>query len=509
VVEIIASVKAEGPAEMVRQARLAAMAGATWVELRLDDVPPPGSKGGVDPQAVLAQVQLPVLVTCRTERDGGTFAGGLDERRELLSAWLAAGAQGIDLEDWEQWTPPGACDLQLYLRSHHNRTGVTDNLPAVRDRLLQMGGHVAKIVVTAHDLADAAPVVNLLMTTDPNQQPTVAFAMGPTAWPTRVLACMLGAPLIYGSPAADLEVVPGQPPVAELTGIYDVRRISRTTALYGILGNPVQQSLSPVVHNRAFRLLEHDGIFLPFETSKPAAVIAMLPKSRLRGVSVTAPHKGVVASLCHQFDDDATQAEVVNTLTFQAHGVVMGHNTDVAGVAGALERAGLAPHDHDRDRDRDLAAAVLGGGGAARAAAVALKRLGLNVTLMPRSLDSVREFCKRQGHQLARLDAGVLTELRPHVVVHATPVGTTSTGSTASTEQPERLLSDWQPAAGTYVLDMVYRPRETSLLRDVAAHGAIPVAGLEMFLTQASRQLQLFTGRQVSEEVLGSFVAGT
>ena len=491
-VEILASVKAAGPAEILRQARLAAMAGATWVELRLDDVPPPGEKGGVDPAAVLAQMRLPVLISCRTPRDGGTFEGTLDARRELLSAWLRAGARGLDLEEWEPWTPPEAAELWLYVRSHHNLTGITDNLPGVRDRLLHMGAKVAKIVVTAPDLADAAPVVSLLMTTDPKSQPTVAFALGQSAWPTRGLGCLLGAPLVYGCVAPALAVAPGQPPVEQLAGVYDVRRLTSSTALYGILGNPVRRSLSPQVHNRAFRLLEHDGIFLPFETRKPEALLAMLPKNRLRGLSVTAPHKGVVAPLCHQLDEDAQLSEVVNTITFHAHGVLIGHNTDVAGVAGALSRAGLAANGE--------AAAVLGGGGAARAAAVVLQRLGMNVTLMPRSLDSVREFCKRHGFQLARLDASVLRALGPRVGVHSTPVGGNGEGG--------RLLPEWQPDPGTYVLDMVYRPRLTRLLRDTGDQGAIPVPGIEMFLTQAARQLLLFTGRHLSEEVLRSFVSG-
>jgi 3-dehydroquinate dehydratase/shikimate dehydrogenase len=327
----------------------------------------------------------------------------------------------------------------------------------------------------------------------------VAFALGQGAWPTRVLGCLLGAPLIYGCVAPELEVAPGQPSVAELTGVYDVRRLTSSTALYGILGNPVRRSLSPAVHNRAFRLLEHDGIFLPLETSKPEALLAMLPKNRLRGLAVTAPHKGVAASFCHQLDADAQLLEVVNTITFQAHGVVMGHNTDVAGVAGALDRAGLTPNGDT--------AAVLGGGGAARAAALVLQRLGMDVTLMPRSLDSVREFCKRQGLQLARLDADVLQALAPRVVVHSTPVGGPGDGDDQN-GNGERLLPDWQPAAGTYVLDMVYQPRQTRLLRETSAAGAIPVPGIEMFLTQAARQLSLFTGRHLPEDVLGSFVSG-
>ena len=511
-VAVIGSVCARSAAEMVQQARLAAMAGATWIELRLDHLAVPADKQPAakqpaakktDPQALLAQIQLPVLVSCRTREDGGGFAGTLKERRDLLTAWVAAGARGLDLEDWEEWQPEWAPDLDLYVRSHHNRTGVTNDLLAVRDQLLGQGAQVAKLVVTAHDLADAGPVLDLLGGTDQEAQPTVAFAMGETAWPTRVLACLLGARLAFGSPGPGLGTAPGQPTVEALTGVYDVRRLNRNTALYGVVGNPARYSLGPLLFNRAFRLLDHDGIYLPLETSRPDALLSMLPRNRLRAVSVTAPYKGVLAGLCHQFDELAELAGAVNTITWQAHGGVMGHNTDIAGVREALLRAGL--------EEGEGVAAVLGGGGAARAAAVALEQMGLQVTLLARSLDTVRDFCRRHGHQLARFDAGVLTELKPRVVVNATPVGGTvggSGGGAVGDAGEERVLPDWVVPEGTYVLDMVYRPRWTRLLKDARAQGGIPVLGIEMFLTQASRQLQLFVGRHVREPVLRSFVAG-
>ena len=196
--------EAEGRDQTLRQAARAAMAGADWVELRLDRWPPEG-----DLESLISAIRLPVLVAIRTPEDGGAFRGSLAERRELFGRALAAGAAGIDLEHWETWTPSvGRNRLRLMIRSYHNFTGVPQDLAAIHDKLFAQQGTVGKIAVTAHDLAQAAPVLELMAGTDQTFAPTVAFAMGQDAWPTRVLACVFGAPLVYGSVAAGCETAP-------------------------------------------------------------------------------------------------------------------------------------------------------------------------------------------------------------------------------------------------------------------------------------------------------------
>ncbi|MGE3175251.1 MAG: type I 3-dehydroquinate dehydratase [Planctomycetota bacterium] len=492
--QILASIEAEGRDQTLRQAERAAMAGADWVELRLDRWP-----AEADLAALIGAIRLPVLVAIRTPDDGGSFRGSLAERRELFGKALAAGAVGIDLEHWETWTPSvGRNRLKLMIRSFHSFTGVPRDLVAIRDKLFEQQGTVAKIAVTAHDLADAAPVIDLLMGTDQRTRPTVAFAMGRTAWPTRILAAAMGAPLVYAAVEPGRETAPGQLPVALCAGLYRVHALSGATLLFGLLGNPALQSLGPVLHNRAFRRIGLDAVYLPLETSRPEAVVAMLPRARRRGLSVTAPHKAVMAAQCHRQSAEAAAVGVVNTMTFEAHGLVVGHNTDIAGVLGALRRAGIGQVE-----PRSRAAAVLGTGGAARAAAFALLRIGYDVTMLGRSHDPVREFAQHHEVRLGGLSAKVLDALQPAVVVHATPVGS------AGRDPEERLLPEWTPQPGTAVLDMVYQPRHTRLLRDAAKAGAIAIPGSEMFLTQAAAQVEKFTGVYLPESELGTFLAGT
>src|SRR5690606_24393041 len=188
-------------------------------------------------------------------------------RRLILGEAPEAAARGSYLEGWEDWTT-GTTGLRLVL-SHHDRKAVPEDPRAIRDALLERGADVAKVVGTARDLAEAAPLVELMASSDPDREPTVAFAMGRAAAATRILACALGAPLCYGSIAQGEETAPGQLRVEDLVGIYRVRELGPTTEILGLLGDPALHSSGPWVHNRALRRLGIDAVYLPFETSRP------------------------------------------------------------------------------------------------------------------------------------------------------------------------------------------------------------------------------------------------
>jgi 3-dehydroquinate dehydratase/shikimate dehydrogenase len=487
--QIIASAFARSADQVGRLAARAAMAGADWLELRLDHWPP-----GADVAPAVQQVRLPVLVACRTPEHGGCYRGTLGERRELLTQALLAGAQGLDLDLADSWTPPsGRTRLKLLIRSFHSFTGVPKELPEIQRKLAR--GAVAKLVVTAPDLADAAPVLALLQRVDQDATPTVAFAMGSTAWPTRLLALACGAPFAYGSIGPGEETAPGQVPVELLAGLYRAHTLGPATAIFGLLGNPALHSLSPWLHNRALRRLDLDGIYLPFETARPAAVLAMLPAGRLHGLSVTAPHKAAMAAACERVLGAAAATGVVNTLVRQGAGFD-GHNTDVEGVREALVRGGGG------EVPGGAQAVVLGAGGAARAGAFALKELGCEVTMLGRSLDAARPFAQAQGIRLGSLSQDLPAGLDPAIVVQATPLGS------LGRDPDERPLPAWRARPGVTVLDMVYRPRLTRFLRDAEQQGARIVPGCEMFLAQAAAQLRLLTGRQLAIAELRDFLAG-
>jgi len=320
--------------------------------------------------------------------------------------------------------------------------------------------------------------------------------MGRTAWPVRVIAAMLGAPFVYGCLEPGQETAPGQVPVAWLRQLYRVHDLGPDTQLFGVLGNPALSSLGPWLHNRVFRRLGFDGVYLPFETSRPEATLAMLLPCRLRGLSVTAPYKAVIAAVCHQLAQDAAGTSVVNTVVVEPHGHLAGHNTDVEGVTTALAGAGVGS-------GAGRVGVVLGTGGAARAGALALQRLGFAVTMLGRSLDAVRDFARSAAVQLGSLTTAVLHDLQPAVLLQATPVGS------LGRDPEERLLPDYRVPAGCLVLDMVYQPPWTRFLRDARDTGAVVVPGAAMFLGQARAQVRHFTGHTVDAPLLRSCLAGT
>jgi 3-dehydroquinate dehydratase/shikimate dehydrogenase len=476
VTEVVASIAARDPESSARRSADAAAAGADWIELRLDAWP-----AGADLGPVLAAAPRPVLVTCRLPRDGGSFPGTAAERLGLLRAALAAGARGIDLEDWEEWVP--APRPPRVIRSLHARAGPPADLARSRDALLARGADIAKIAVRVADLADAGPLLRLVADTDQRRAPTVAFALDEIGAPTRVLAACLGAPLVYACVAAGEETAPGQPTAAELIRLYRVAERGARTAFCGVLGAAARRSLGPLVHNGAFARLGVDAVYLAVETARPEEVVAMLPRDPWRGLSVTSPYKERMLAACASLDAAARECRAVNTLCRREDGRLAGHNTDVIGVGFALAKGGVALTGGE-------AAAVLGGGGAARAAARALERLGAAVTVLARNPGpSLRACAAVRGWTVAPFAAAVLRELRPRVVVHATPVGA---------DGGERVLPEWTPAPGTAVLDMVYRPARTRLLEDARAAGAIALSGVDMFLGQAAAQVELFTGQRLS-----------
>ncbi len=485
--EVVASIMPRTPHEALCLARRAALGGADWIELRLDRWPADARLG-----PVLGEIALPVLAACRLPRDGGSFRGHEEERRALLGQALAAGAEGLDLEHWVTWTPPRR--PRLLVRSFHDVDGVPRELSRHRARLHAMDADVAKLVVRAADLADAAPALALLAATDQTAQPTVAFSLGAPAWSTRLLACLLGAPLVYGCADAGEETAPGQVPVDLLVELYRARALGPNTRLFGLLGRPANASLGPWLHNRLLRRLGLDAVYLPLETARPEEVVAMLPARRLGGLSVTAPHKERARHLCHRLDADAALCGAVNTLCFAAGDQVVGGNTDVIGGVEALRGAGFGC-------GQGRAGAVLGTGGAARAGAVALERLGFAVTMLGRRPEAAADFARSRGYGVGELTAAAVRRLAPAVVVHATPVG-----SAAGADPGQRLLPDWSPSPGTGVLDMVSRPRITPLLAAAAAAGAVAIPGAEMFLAQAAAQAALFTGARVGADELRRFL---
>ena len=260
--------------------------------------------------------------------------------------------------------------------------------------------------------------------------------------------------------------------------------ISADTQLCGIALHPAGHTRSPAMHNAAFAALGVDATYLAFDVLPEdlSAAISGMRSLGIRQLAISIPHKEAIIALLDDIDETAQQIGAVNTVTRRGAKLV-GSNTDWLGAVRAIESV---------TELADTRAVVLGAGGAARAVVYGLRARGAKVTVLNRSPDRARQLCTDLGAEAA----GPISELEniPHDIL----VNTTSVGL-AGDESP--IDPSWI-SAGAVVMDAVYEPSETRLLRDAASRGARTIPGKWMLVHQAAEQLREWTGLDAPVEVM-------
>ena len=253
--------------------------------------------------------------------------------------------------------------------------------------------------------------------------------------------------------------------------------IDAETQLYGVIGNPVRHSLSPIIHNGAFQRMGLNAAYLAFEVKNLEEAVRGIRGLGIRGVSVTIPFKTQIIPFLDQLEEVAGKIQAVNTIR-QEGGKLIGYNTDWSGALGALEEK------------VDLTGKkvfLLGAGGAARAIAFGLKERGCRVFIGSRSPEKAAALAEELGvvHRplpiAGRLDADVL-------------VNATSAGMSPNDEEspvPKEVLDKEMT-----VMDIVYKPLRTKLLREAEERGCRTIDGLEMLARQGAAQVEIWTGRK-------------
>jgi shikimate dehydrogenase len=270
--------------------------------------------------------------------------------------------------------------------------------------------------------------------------------------------------------------------------------ITAATRLAGVIGDPVRHSLSPNLHNAAYRALGLDWAYVAFAVPDGAAAdaLAAVRALGLVGLSVTMPHKTAVAALCDELSPAAAALRSVNTVTPGPDGCLVGDSTDGAGFVRALADAGVDPDGRS--------ALLLGAGGAARAVALALAGAGARVTVAARRAQAADAAAVLADGTAIRWDDRADAAAAADLIVNATPLGM---AGDPALPVPAAVLS-----AAHAVVDLVYEPRETPLLAAARAVGARVVPGLGMLVHQAAQQVELWTGRTAPIDAMRTAVEG-
>jgi 3-dehydroquinate dehydratase/shikimate dehydrogenase len=262
---------------------------------------------------------------------------------------------------------------------------------------------------------------------------------------------------------------------------YRIDQVDAATKVYGVAGNPIRSSLSPIMMNTAFRRETVNAVYLALQATKLADLLKLVHEIPIQGLSVTMPLKQEIMAHLEKTDPLSAKIGACNTVLRAQDGKLYGFNTDVAGIIGPLEK---------RMSLRDAKVLVLGAGGAARAAVFGLRDKGADVFILNRTAETAQKLAKQAGAKTIKKDALAKTPF--DVIINATPIGMAGIKGSQILEAKDLNTK--------LVFDLVYNPLETPLLRAARQQNIPIITGIEMFVQQGARQFEIWTGKPAPEE---------
>jgi 3-dehydroquinate dehydratase / shikimate dehydrogenase len=448
-----------------------------WLEVRAD------MAGDLNADWLRSRFPGRLLYSLRSLAEGGRFAGSPAQRHERLRR-AARSYDLIELEGERDFSPALLADIpaEKRLAAWH---GPAAGLKDLGDRCAALSAVPArfyKLVTWAAKCGDALDPLSLLHSL--GRADLIAYSTGPHGFWSRLIAPQLGAPLVYGL-VDDGPIVPAEPTVNKLIADYGLPHLPPLEGLYGIVGNPVSHSLSPRLHNAAYRLMNYPALFVPFHVESfgefweevvGGGVLDSLG-APVRGLTVASPHKEAALGIAEKAAPMALRAESANLLV-RDNGSWRADTTDPEVVFMANRVRGVA-----MKRRR---AAVIGCGGAGRAIAAALAQADAEVTLVNRGAE--------RGHYAARLLDLPYVPLPGFsaegydIMVNATPLGRDDGQAPFEVET----LGE-----GAVVIDLVYGALPTPLVVGTTARARTAIDGREVLRAQVLRQFQTMTGREM------------
>jgi 3-dehydroquinate dehydratase/shikimate dehydrogenase len=484
------AVQGATPADLFSRAE-AAIKDSVFIELRLDMLAKPPAALPELKTFLNRRRDVIVIATCRRKPNGGRFTGSLNAELEILQKAAEVGCQIVDLEieSVEQMTKPQLAKFRSALRaaggslliSSHDfsRTRRPDGLSQVAKSLAAYGPEFVKVVTTARNLGDNLSVLRMVENESLDVQ-VIGLAMGEEGLISRVLSPRAGAAFTFASQAEGAETAPGQVSGRTLLDLFRLEQLDQATRIFGVAGNPIAHSLSPVMHLTAFRRENLNAVMLPLKVRVLDDLLTMVRELPLDGVAVTMPLKQEVLPHLANMDPLTAKIGACNTLRTGADGKLYGFNTDVAGVVRPLEK---------RMRLKGARILVLGAGGAARAAVFGLVDQGSEVYIVNRTHEKAVALARKAKAHVLKQNA--LAKQRFDIIINTTPCGMTGV------KQPLPIKENDLNAS--LVFDMVYTPLETPLLKLAKARGLAVISGVEMFVQQGARQFEIWTGKPAPE----------
>ncbi len=469
----------------------AAEAGVDLVELRLDCL-----RRDPDLKRILAKRPTPMLVTLRRGADGGLWRGNEEKRQGLIREAIALGIDYVDIE------VDVASKIRRYgktkrIISYHNFHEIPADLKSIAEQCDEADADVVKLAVRAPSIAEASEILKLSAN---SPVPMIALAMGEAGVFTRILGRKFGAPWTYAGYNPERTFAPGMPVYRDLKRDYLYDQINAETEVFGVIGDPIGHSLSPAIHNAAFRQLGLNKVMVPFlipaGTLRPS--LKALEWLDLKGFSVTIPHKEEVIPLLKKMDAAVDRTKSCNTVLI-TNGDRIGYNTDYRAAMESLKVAlGGRANDDDANPLADKQVLILGAGGVARAIAFGCQRRGANLSISSRNAERATALAAEVGCR--SVDWGQRVATLAEIIINCTPVGMHP--NVDDTPMPPAAFNK----ANMVAFDTVYHPENTMFLKLARERDCQSISGVDMFIHQAAAQFKYYTGQDAPEDLMREVV---
>lgn len=476
-----------GSAEEMVEKAASSLKDTTFIEFRLDYLPKPAAALPALKRFLSDNGAATAVATCRCKENGGRFDGSSTAELDILLKAAEAGFQLVDIElesieklpknTMQRLRDAGAA---VIISFHDFKS--TGDLDAVYARMQPFAPDFMKVVPTAKSLTDNLKLMHFLeRMEDRSNSSIVGICMGEPGIISRVLGLRAGSAFTFAAASVGEETAPGQIAARTLIETYRIDQVDVATKVYGVAGDPIRSSLSPLMLNTAFRRETVNAVYLALQTRNVDDLFKLAREIPIQGLSVTMPLKQTVIPHLERTDPLSAKIGAVNTISRLPDGKFYGFNTDVAGIVGPLER---------RLSLRNAKVLVLGAGGAARAAVFGCRDKGAEVWILNRTAETAQKLARQAGAKTIKREAVAKTNF--DVIINATPAGMAG-NKTASLLAPEDLNA-------RLVFDLVYNPLDTPLLRMARQKGLAVISGVEMFVQQGARQFEIWTGKPAPEE---------
>ncbi|CAM6127337.1 unnamed protein product [Calypogeia fissa] len=478
--------------EMLEKVGQAKTGGADLVEFRVDYITDFNAERDL-PTLLNARI-LPAIVTYRPKWEGGMYEGPEAPRLAALKLAADLGADYVDVElkaATESFPSRKEKGGTKFIVSSHNYecTPSVDVMGALAAKCVSAGADIVKLVTTAHDITDNVRMLQLMTR---STVPIITLVMGQKGEISRILAAKFGGFLTFGTLAKGQESAPGQPTLEQLIKVYRVKEMGRDTKVYGLAGNPVSHSKSPLFHNLVYSEQGMNCVYLPFMVEDLSSFLKAFDGEDFAGFSVTLPHKETAAKIADDLESLAKQIGAVNTLVRKKDMKLCGYNTDcvgaLTGIEDGLRAAGL--HTNPEQPLQGKTFVVIGAGGAGKALAFGAYARGAKVIVANRTIAKGQALANQLGPNAEAITLDQLDEMKAtkgFILANTSSVG--------MLPNPDASPIARQALKGyELVFDAIYTPKVTKLLREAGEWGVTTVSGIEMFIGQAILQFELLTG---------------